>query len=202
MHQVTNNLHILVLVLLLSLVIIYRDLILTKLPVLNNLLTDQISFILVILACLLLLVLDVPSGILVSAIVITLGLSIKSKNKFENILENIPLDIKYKSDSEFIYNPKFIPNGNLPPFRPINSNKKDLIPINSNDASSKSCLEPDFITRVNPLNRDGYDVVGCRYDFKDSPQNLTIYGPPLDQCNTHTNTSFSCNGSVFYPLHE
>lgn len=198
MHQLTNNLHILVLVLLLVLVIIYRDLILIKLPVLNNLLKDQISFILVILVCLLVLVLDTPSGILLSAIIITLGLSIKAKSKFENI----PFDINFRSDSEFMYNHKFIPNGNLPPFRPVDTNAKGLIPINSNEASSKSCLEPDFITRVNPLNRDGYDVVGCRYDFKDSPQNLTIYGPPLDQCNTHTNTSFSCNGSVFYPLHE
>jgi hypothetical protein len=198
MDQLTNNLHLILLVLLLVLVVIYRDFILIKLPVLNYLLKDQISFILVILVCLLVLVLDIPSGILLSAIIITLGLSIKSKNRFENI----PLDINFRSDSEFMYNHKFIPNGNLPPFQSVHTSEKGLIPINSNEASSKSCLVPDFITRVNPINRDGYDVVGCRYDFKDSPQNLTIYGPPLDQCNTYTNTSFSCNGSVFYPLHE
>ncbi len=199
MHQLTNNLHLILLVLVLILVNIYGNLIVTKILVITYILTDQITFILVVLICLLVLVLDIGSGILLAAIMISLGLCIKSKSNFVDIQ---PLDIKYRSDSEIFYNPKVIPNGNLPPFRPKDINEKGLIPINSNEANSKSCLEPDFITRVKPLNRDGYDVVGCRYDFKDSPQNLTIYGPPLDQCNTHTNTSFSCNGSVFYPLHE
>lgn len=196
MHKLTNNLHNILLSLLLIIVLIYRNDI-KKISTLKFLFTDQITFILVMIGCLLLVVIDTISGILVSSIVIILGLSIKNKSKFN---DTVNLDMKYRSDSEFYYNSKFVPNGNLPPFKPLESTKKELIPINSNEANSKSCLEPDFIERVKPLNRDGYDVVGCRYDFKDSPQNLTIYGPPLDHCNGYN--SFSCTGNVFYPLNE
>jgi len=197
MDKVLSNLHNILLVLLLVIVLIYRKHIIKNVPSLTFLFTDQVSLILLMIGCLLLVVVDVVSGILVSTIVIILGLSVKSKSRFSDTLN---LDMKYRSDSEFYYNPKFVPNGNLPPFKPTENTNKGLIPVNSNEASSKSCLEPDFIERVGPLNRDGYDVEGCRYDFKDSPQNLTIYGPPLAHCSS--NNSFACTGTVFYPLNE
>lgn len=199
-----NYLHIVILVVIMILVILFGNTILNKYPILTTLFTDQISFILLALLCLFILLIDLPSGIIISVIVIYLGMSIKPKSKFKDI-PNIPLDMLFRSDSEFYYKHKPIPNGNLPPFQPIQNEtekSKDLIPINSNDANSKSCLEPDFITRVDPPNRQGYDVTGCRYDFKESPQNLTIYGPPLSQCDTYNTNSFVCNGTVFYPLHE
>jgi hypothetical protein len=67
----------------------------------------------------------------------------------------------------------------------------------------KPCNSPDFITRVESPERAGYDVAGCRYDFKNSPQNLTRYGPPLAQCGTYNNANTTaCSGTVFYPLNE
>ena len=37
----------------------------------------------------------------------------------------------------------------------------------------------NFLTQVGPNDPAGFDVVGCRYDMKSSPQNNSIYGPPL-----------------------
>jgi hypothetical protein len=121
-------------------------------------------------------------------------------DKFANLPDEDP-----RSDSEIVYDQKFpIVNGNIQPFQVQDTSSSSLpngmIPANSNEATAKSCNEPDFITRVGPPNRDGYDVTGCRYDFKDSPQNLTIYGPPLAQCSAYN--SSSCTGTTFYPLHE
>ena len=50
------------------------------------------------------------------------------------------------------------------------------------------------------LDRDGFDVSGCRYDFKNSPQNTTKYGPPLAQCATYSGEQAKTCGTVFYPL--
>lgn len=117
-------------------------------------------------------------------------------------------DAQFASDSEFFYKDNEVkPNGNIPPFQvpdatPLKQTTAGMIPVNSNEAGSKSCMEPDFITRVGPPNRDGYDVAGCRYDMKESPQNLTRYGPPLAQCGAYSGKSYSCTGTLFYPLNE
>lgn len=59
----------------------------------------------------------------------------------------------------------------------------------------------NFLTQVGPNDPTGFDVVGCRYDMKSSPQNNTIYGPPLAWCNTYDKTKMDKCGSLFYPLH-
>jgi len=59
----------------------------------------------------------------------------------------------------------------------------------------------NFLTQVGPNDPAGFDVVGCRYDMKSSPQNNTVYGPPLAWCNTYDKTKMGKCGSLFYPLH-
>lgn len=59
----------------------------------------------------------------------------------------------------------------------------------------------NFLTQVGPNDPAGFDVVGCRYDMKASPQNNTVYGPPLSWCNTYDKTKLDKCGSLFYPLH-
>ena len=59
---------------------------------------------------------------------------------------------------------------------------------------------PEHITEVGLPSRDGYDVTGCRYDFKNSPQNTTRYGPPLALCSTYSGEQAKTCGTVFYPL--
>jgi len=203
------------LVAILIIVIIFANTIFTTLPMLKLLFTDEVSFILLTLLCIFVLLYDLPSGIILSLIVIILGLNIsaptnhdnrsnRTKSNFYNIATN---NRKYTSDSELFYeHGKPSPNGNIPPFQipdpSIKQNPNDLIPINSNDAGSKSCQEPNFITQTTVDTRDGYDVVGCPYDMKESLQSLTNYGPPLAQCGAYNNKSFSCNGTLFYPLNE
>ena len=104
------------------------------------------------------------------------------------------------SESEFIYNNiKPFPNGNIMPFQP-----QEVVKSKEIQASELNCgmnpHNPDFITQVGALNRDGFDVSGCRYDFKNSPQNLTKYGPPLAQCATYSGEQAKLCGTVFYPL--
>ena len=102
--------------------------------------------------------------------------------------------LNYSSESEFFYNNnKPFPNNNLKPFestnKPVSNNETTNLPINSNIINENALLD-----------RDGFDVSGCRYDFKNSPQNLTKYGPPLSQCSAYDTNKLKSCGTLFYPL--
>jgi hypothetical protein len=117
------------------------------------------------------------------------------KDRFEDIQTTKALIPSYLSESELVYNNRVMPNGNLPPFKP--TGEQPTVQMQSTIASNQN----DAITTVNAPNRDGYDVSGCRYDYKDSQQNLTRYGPPVS-----LNSAYDCKkaancGSLFYPLH-
>ena len=58
----------------------------------------------------------------------------------------------------------------------------------------------EMLTQVGPNDRHGYDIAGCRYDMKNSHQNLTKYGPPLSLCNVYTKENIEKQGTAFYPL--
>ena len=111
-------------------------------------------------------------------------------NEEDTILSN---NNEILSESEFIYNnTKPFPNNNLKPYQPTMIEK----------FASTDCKEVtnDFITNVGEPERSGYDVSGCRYDMKNSPQNLTKYGPPLAQCSAYDTNKAKICGTVFYPL--
>ena len=61
-------------------------------------------------------------------------------------------------------------------------------------------IENDTYGNTNIQSMDGYDVVGCRYDFKDSQQNMTLFGKPLSSCSAYDKEQNVKCGSVFYPL--
>jgi hypothetical protein len=104
------------------------------------------------------------------------------------------------SESEFIYNnTKPFPNNNLKPFQPpANSSVEN----NANLVKQKinTTFKNDFITNVGEPDRSGFDITGCRYDMKNSPQNLTKYGPPLAQCSAYDVNKIKTCGTAFYPL--
>tara|TARA_Y100000768_G_C23658860_1_gene532141 strand:- start:97 stop:666 length:570 start_codon:yes stop_codon:yes gene_type:complete len=58
----------------------------------------------------------------------------------------------------------------------------------------------DFLTQVKSNDTQGYDVSGCRYDFKNSFQNYTKFGPPLAWCETYDLSKLKKCGTLFYPL--
>ena len=194
------------------LIVMYMDDIFTNLPILKKLFTDKINLMLLCsLMVLLLLIKETRSiGILLVFLVLYMCfyiVSTKSKKlSFTNIdtnLYNSSDNIRLPSnmivsDSEYIYDhSKLIPNVNLMPLQPSDmmNDNGDQLPT-----TIKMCQKPDYITRVDAPNRNSYDVTGCRYDFKDSPQNLTKYGPPLSQCGTYNGDQAKLCGTLFYPL--
>jgi hypothetical protein len=209
----TCSFYSIVLTILISLIIGFADDIFTRMPVLTKLFTDAVNFILLIALCILVLLLDLPSGILLSFLTLYLAVWVKNwisnkKEKFGNIasannmLSNNPLsDIPraYTSESEINYNKAAIPNGNIHPFQPIEQSQ--IATDTPQIRSAIACNQNDSLSQVGPLNRDGYDCVGCRYDMKDSPQNLTKWGQPLARCGTYDSSKVSKCGTVFYPLH-
>lgn len=212
----TCNLYTIALIIAVILVMSFTEEILKAVPVLSKLFTDPVNFILMIIGTVLVLLVNLPSGILVAFLVLYMAVYIKhlKKNTISRFTDIVlasqlmntaspqtvnGIPSKYLSESEFTYDhSKPIPNGNIPPFKPveqstINQQTAQIVPNIANNQN-------DFITAVGAPNRDGYDVSGCRYDFKDSPQNLTQYGPPLAQCSAYnTSTARSC-GNAFYPL--
>ena len=214
MASVTCYLHTVVLVIAIVLILGFTDEIFHSLPVLVKLFTDPVNFILLILLVILVLLIDLPCGILLSFLVLYLAIYVKRMLKtkldsFENIVlastllntpkmpSNIPP--QYLSESEINYNnTQPFPNKNIPPFQPLSQQDIDANTkqITSNIAQNQN----DSITTVDAPNRDGYDVAGCRYDFKDSQQNMTRYGPPLSACGAYNPQQVAKCGTLFYPL--
>jgi hypothetical protein len=115
------------------------------------------------------------------------------------------------SDSEFVYNnTNPFPNNNLMPFQPVTQEiinmsnpNQEMLGCSGNAVNTTTQINDqknDYLTQIGLPNRDGFDVTGCRYDFKNSPQNLTNYGPPLAQCATYSGEQTRNCGTVFYPL--
>ena len=116
------------------------------------------------------------------------------QNVQENII-NLPEEQSIRSESEFIYdNTRPFPNNNIKPFDNNNENSKATVFTNeytNEDNLTNSEGEPD---------RSGFDVSGCRYDMKNSSQNLTKNGPPLAQCSAYDTNKLKSCGTLFYPL--
>ena len=226
MASVTCHLHTVILVIAIVLILGFTDEIFHTLPVLVKLFTDPVNFILLVLLVILVLLIDLPCGILLSFLVLYLAIYVKRMLKtkidsFENIvlastlmknanananantnnavkmLSDIPL--QYLSESEINYNnTQPFPNKNIPPFQPLS--QQDIDSNTKQITSNMSCNQNDAITAVNAPNRDGFDVAGCRYDFKDSQQNMTMYGPPLAACGAYNPQQVAKCGTLFYPL--
>ena len=88
------------------------------------------------------------------------------------INNNLSIDMtQLLSDSEFNYNNSApFPNNNLSPLQLTN------------------------IINVSNVNQK------CDYKYKDSHQNMTLYGPPLASCNTYNKEQIATCGTPFYPI--
>jgi len=209
----TCSIYSIALTVLIILFIAFTNDIFERVPVLSKLFTDPINFILLITLCILILLLDMSSGILLTFLILYLAVWIKQwhKGKQERfsdiinaggILTSNPLsDIPraYASEAEINYNNSVNTNKNIPPFQPVS--QEQIAALTPQISSTIACNQNDSLSQVGPLNRDGYDCTGCRYDMKDSPQNLTKWGQPLARCGTYDASKVSKYGTVFYPLH-
>jgi len=200
MPSVTCNVNNFLLAVIVILIITFTDNLFNSIPILKKLFTDSLNYILLIILIILVILVDMPSGIMLAFTVLYLSVYIKyhkKKTNFSNVNNSGNL-----SESEFIYNnTKPFPNGNLMPFQQVNQEEMNKISLDNQASSCGIKLQdPEFITTVGSPSRNGYDVNGCRYDFKTSPQNLTNYGPPLAQCATYSGEQARICGTVFYPL--
>lgn len=193
------------------LTIAFADEIFSRMPILTKLFIDVVNFILLIALCILVLLLDMPSGILLAFLILYLAVWVKQwvkninmnkKERFNDVilsanpLSQIPR--ANASESEINYNKPAILNGNIAPFQP--QEQSQITSMTPQYRPNIACNQNDSLSQVGPLNRDGYDCVGCRYDMKDSPQNLTKWGQPLARCSTYDASKVSKVGTVFYPL--
>jgi len=202
MATVSCNINNFLLGILVILIIIYTDNIFYSVPLFKKLFTDPLNFILLISLVILIILIDIPSGIILGFVVLYLSVYIKYNKKKVTFAD--VKNLSNLSESEFIYNnTKPFPNGNLMPFQQVNQEDINTMSLDKQAVGMGSDVKRnniDFITQVGLPNRDGYDINGCRYDFKNSPQNLTNYGPPLAQCGTYSGEQAKTCGTVFYPL--
>ena len=212
----TCNINTFLLIVFVLLVVSFTDTIFKTIPVLKKLFTDSLNYILLITLVILVILIDLSSGIILSFLILYLSVYINynNKSKFTDVksLPNNHSAFKdtsnhtrnhTRSNSEFIYNnTKPFPNNNLKPFESIT--QEDIIKQSSNKqvlgCGVKVSNTSDYITQVGPPSRDSYDITGCRYDFKNSPQNLTKFGPPLSECSAYSGEQTKLCGTVFYPL--
>jgi hypothetical protein len=237
-------------IIMLFIVVLFTDSIIMQCPMIKNLFTDRINYILLVSLVIFTICLDLHCGIMFALAVLYMSMYItttKSKivisknnnnknnststlsststkptiktlsnsinNKFEDTVNNntiskrsvkfneeeniinLPEEQSIRSESEFIYdNTRPFPNNNIKPFDNNNENSKATVFTNeytNEDNLSNSEGEPD---------RSGFDVSGCRYDMKNSSQNLTKNGPPLAQCSAYDTNKLKSCGTLFYPL--
>ena len=206
MANVVCNMNTLILSIIVILMVAFADTILRSFPILKKLFTDNVNFLLLIVLVVLVLLIDTPSGILLSFLVLYLAVYINYiSNKRSAFSDVRPANVNNMtnmnsnpilSDSEFVYNNTApFPNNNIKPFQPISDEQIKALSLKSN----MPCLPPQVV-EVTQKQREGYDVVSCRYDFKDSEQNLSKYGPPLANCSAYSGDQYKRVGTLFYPL--
>jgi len=221
MASLTCDINTFILTIVVILIVSFTDTIFINVPILKKLFTDSLNFTLIIALVILVILIDIPRGVILAFIILYLSVYVNynssKKVRFADVKTVINTYPNYTnssnyinssnsnvlSESEFIYdNSKPFPNNNIPPFAPLSQD--DINKMSSNKevlgCGMKTSTDPDYITKVDSPSRDGYDITGCRYDFKNSPQNTTMYGPPLAQCATYSGEQAKTCGTVFYPL--
>lgn len=155
-----TNCNILIIALILGVVLVmaFADDIFITYPILLTLFTDQINFILLISLVILVLLIDLPTGIILSFIVLYLAVWVKqylrgsTYERFTNIIPSstIPLSHiprEYTSESEINYQkPPITP----PPVLAVDSTPQF-------QASAPCSNADESISKLEEPNRDGYD---------------------------------------------
>ena len=200
MANVVCNMNTLILSIIVILMVAFADTILRSFPILKKLFTDNVNFLLIIVLVVLVLLIDTPSGILLAFLTLYYAVYINylsnKRAHFSDVVSANMNNVPIMSDSEFVYNNTApFPNKNIKPFQPISEEEIKALSLKT----SMPCLPPQVV-EVTQKQREGYDVVSCRYDFKDSEQNLSKYGPPLANCSAYSGDQYKRVGTLFYPL--
>lgn len=200
MANVVCNNNTLILSIIVILIVAFADTILKSFPMIKKLFTDNVNFMLLTVLVVLILLIDTSSGIILSFLVLYLAIYInyidKKRAFFTNVKPEVMDTSNILSDSELVYDiVRPFPNNNIKPFQPKSEAEIRELSIKS----IMPCVQQP-VAEVSTKQREGFDVVGCRYDFKDSEQNLSKYGLPLAKCSAYSGNQFKTVGTLFYPL--
>ena len=197
MASLNCNTNTLILATIVIILVAFTDNIFHVVPVLKKLFTDKINLGLLIALAILILLIDIPGGIIITFLILymTVYLYWKKRDSFTDVPSLVPMGIA--SDSEINYDhTERPPVINLPPFQPKSAEEIEA----ASPQSAMPCEAPRVLMPVENPNRDGFDVAGCRYDYQDNEQNLTRNGPPLAKCGAYSMKQFEKVGTLFYPL--
>jgi hypothetical protein len=191
-------------------------------PQLQNLFSNQTNLGLLALVIVCCILLNIPVGIMLLFVALYMNMFYRNRNNrviqesFQNNhLHSQVLDLV--ADEEPIFNQG--PNADshiahnrnrVEIARAVNDLPKNPAlakPVSNSvkttaDSQARCNKGNDLLTQTFDKNRDGYDVAGCRYDMKVSPQNLTLHGPPVAQCGNYNKDKMNMVGTAFYPLNH
>lgn len=194
------------------LVIAYLDLIDQSFPQLQNLFDDRTNLIMLSILVVLIVLVNIPVGVMIMVVVGYMKHYYDEKRR--NIkVNNNQLKVKESFNDTQVKqyeNSHVQPDTNVVKTNETSQNNtytelkekvnKDIEEIVDKRMNKPLLNNKEMLTQVGPNDRHGYDIAGCRYDMKNSHQNLTKYGPPLSSCNVYTKENIEKQGTAFYPL--
>ena len=204
------------------LVVVFMDSIDKVVPSLRNLINDQVNLGLAALVVILTTLINVPVGAMLLFVILYMHMYYKTKHSLvlqesfqNNHLHEQVLDLVADEDPDFNHGANadshIEPDQNKVEIaRAVNDLPKnpELTKAVSQSVERamrgpKTCDQNnDLLTQTFDKNRNGFDVAGCRYDMKASPQNLTMNGPPVAQCGNYHKDKMDMIGTAFYPLNH
>ena len=204
------------------LVVLFMEPIDRAIPQLQNLFNNQVNLGLLSLVIICSILLNVPIGVMLLFVALYMNMFYRNRNNramqesFQNNhLHSQVLDLVADENELLNHGPNAdshitSDNNKVEIAKAVNDLPKnpELVKPVSNSVkttagvASKCDVNNDLLTQTFDKNRNGFDVAGCRYDMKASPQNLTLNGPPVAQCANYNTKQMETVGCAFYPLNH
>lgn len=204
------------------LVVVFMDSIDKVVPSLRNIFNDKVNLGLAALVVILTTLINVPVGAMLLFVILYMHMYYKTKHNLvlqesfqNNHLHKQVLDLVADEDPDFNHGANaeshIEPDQNKVEIaRAVNDLPKNPELTKAVSQSVKRAMRGpktcdqnnDLLTQTFDKNRNGFDVAGCRYDMKASPQNLTMNGPPVAQCGNYHKDKMDMIGTAFYPLNH
>ena len=204
------------------LVVVFMDSIDKVVPSLRNIFNDKVNLGLAALVVILTTLINVPVGAMLLFVILYMHMYYKTKHNLvlqesfqNNHLHKQVLDLVADEDPDFNHgvnaDSHIEPDQNKVEIaRAVNDLPKNPELTKAVSQSVKRAMRGpktcdqnnDLLTQTFDKNRNGFDVAGCRYDMKASPQNLTMNGPPVAQCGNYHKDKMDMIGTAFYPLNH
>lgn len=194
------------------LVIAYLDLIDQSFPQLQNLFDDRTNLIMLSILVVLIVLVNIPVGVMIMVVVGYMKhyydekrRNIKVNNNQLKVKESFNDTQQKQYENSHVQPDTNVVKTNETPQNNTYTELKEKVNKDIEEIVDKRMNKPllnnkEMLTQVGPNDRHGYDIDGCRYDMKNSHQNLTKYGPPLSLCNVYTKENIEKQGTAYYPL--